>query len=527
MKKLVNFCNKIAICLVNIVKQLKSVIFLDKDIYKFINHNKKVWQDWKVKKSNKVILIGFYGVAETNIARSYFVNVLAKKHKAVIKSFGPPEKIPNLVLHKVYQSFNTSSHIVTVLNKEQKQRQKALFKKIMPKIKTKKNLFDLKVLSIWIGVDIYETYLRKCNKPTVFLDDPSLLEMVKEGVGLVIFWQDYFAKNKVVAVVVSHDCYLRFNVVSKIAYQKKIPVYLPNPVYMSLVSRPYMLHAYLKNYREMFAQLPPKEQKKGINWAKKQLKRRLSGEVGVDMPYAVKSAFQLSKNKRSILKKSKNIKVLICSHCFYDNPHAYGGMLFLDFYEWLCYLGRISEQTNYDWYLKVHPDPLPGTIENIKAILAHYPKITIIPYQTSHHQLAKEGIDFVLTAYGTVGHEYPVLGVQVINAGYNPHIAYDFNWHPKDLKEYEHLLLNLDKPNKKKINLKDLYEFYYMHHNYVYDDDFVFKSYRRLLLGLTKEQRVGSTVYGYFLDQLTQEKHKKIIKIMCKFIDSGKQYYFG
>ncbi|MFB1022343.1 MAG: hypothetical protein QMC40_06245, partial [Vicingaceae bacterium] len=77
-----------------------------------------------------------------------------------------------------------------------------------------------------------------------------------------------------------------------------------------------------------------------------------------------------------------------------------------DFYEWLCFIGDISEKTNYDWYLKIHPDPLPGTLDNIHEILQNYPRITVIPHLTSHLQLANEGIDFVLTCFGTVGIEY-------------------------------------------------------------------------------------------------------------------------
>jgi capsule polysaccharide export protein KpsC/LpsZ len=276
----------------------------------------------------------------------------------------------------------------------------------------------------------------------------------------------------------------------------------------------------------MFYKLSLQEKKKGIIWAKKQLNRRLSGEIGVDMPYATKSAFKLPKKEKHALKKSKNIKVLICSHCFFDNPHGFGGMLFVDFYEWLRFLGKISQKTNYDWYLKVHPDPLPGTLETIKTILSDFPKITLIPHETSHRQLAKEGINFVLTAYGSVGHEYPALGVQVINAAYNPRVAYDFNWHPKSLKEYEHLLLNLNKLHKK-IDLNELYEFYFMYHNYIPADDLVLKSYRQSLSDLTTKERIGSKIYEYFLSQLTPIKHQETIDKMQKFIDSGKHFYFS
>ena len=67
----------------------------------------------------------------------------------------------------------------------------------------------------------------------------------------------------------------------------------------------------------------------------------------------------------------------------------------------------------------------------------------MIPEETSHHQLIREGIKFVFTVYGTVGCEYPLIGAQVINAGNNPHIAYNFNWHPTSIKEHENLVLRL------------------------------------------------------------------------------------
>ena len=49
-----------------------------------------------------------------------------------------------------------------------------------------------------------------------------------------------------------------------------------------------------------------------------------------------------------------NIKVLICTHEFFDDPNSTGGLLFPDFYEWLKYLAQISNKTNYDWYIKPH-----------------------------------------------------------------------------------------------------------------------------------------------------------------------------
>jgi hypothetical protein len=271
--------------------------------------------------------------------------------------------------------------------------------------------------------------------------------------------------------------------------------------------------------------LTAEEQAEAVQLATRQLERRLHGEVGVDMPYATKSAFGAPRARR-VLTPSDRIKVLICTHCFFDNPHAYGGMLFVDFVEWLQYLGRISQRTDYDWYLKTHPDPLPGTLETIHGILADFPNITVLPEETSHHQLAAEGLDFALTVYGSIGHEYPALGVQVINAGYNPHVAYGFNWHPRSIAEYEHYLLNL-KTLRKDIDPREMAEFYYMHHYYRFDDDLMFDSYRQMELDLRPEDRIGPVVYSYFLERFTARKHRAIIDTTEAFIDSGMTHHFS
>ena len=522
---------------------------IDNQTEMFIKHNKSIWKN-EFKNHESEILVDFYPIPQTLIPYSYFLNVLANKHNACIKTFNNPHinsacsktyQVLNVccmtlsknnlqsnpALYKVYQSFNTSGYITPILNKEQKIRTKKISQTIKQSIKTKQDVFNISIMGIWIGIDIYESYLRYYNKPTVDLDDPDLLDLIDRAIEIFIYWMDYTEKNKVASIVVSHDCYISFDILCKIGYHKKIPVYLPNLRGMFMSDKPHSVYSSrFTNYRKIFQKLPAEDQIKGIKLAKEQLQRRLGGEVGVDMPYSTKSAFKLTNNEIPILKKSDKTKVLICTHCFYDNPHAYGGMLFVDFYEWLCYLGNISEKTDYDWYIKMHPDPLPGTEEIIQEIIAEFPSITFIPPQTSHHQLANEGIDFALTVYGSVGHELPALGIQVINAGYNPHIAYDFNWHPKSIEEYEYYLLNIDKLHKE-IDMEQLYEFYYMHYYYVFADNLFVESHKQFSKDLNLNQQIGSDAYKYFLNQFTETKHKEIIANINNFIESGAHNYFS
>jgi hypothetical protein len=512
--------------LLTLVKSLKNNLLIDPATSRFIKHNRQVWSDRSSSQKKSIILVDFYDVAETLIAYSYFLNPLAKKLKAQVKSFSHSRLIPNYRLHQVYRSFNVSGHVTTSLNYLQKKQQRKIFQKILPTIKTKKQLFQLKVLGVWIGIDIYESYLKHYNQPTVDFEDLRLSNLIKEGIGLTIFWQDYFKKNKVKAVIVSHDCYVHLNILNKVAYQNKISVYLPNIRGIFLVKKPFSIYSHLSYYPQMFKSLSNKEKKTALALGKQQLQERISGQVGAEMPHRTRSAFHSQFIPQRLLKKSNKTKILISTHCFYDNPHAYRPLPFPDFYEWLHFLGQISQQTNYDWYLKPHPDPLPGTLATIKSIVADYPQIKIIPYQSSVYQLAQEGLDFALTIYGSIGHEYPALGIQVINASYNPHIAYNFNWHAKTIKEYRNLLFNLPKLSKK-INLQKIYEFYYLHYYYVPADDLILKSYRQSLTDLTNQERISSKMYQYFLNQFSQARHKKIIKNMEKFVDSGKSYYFS
>ena len=83
----------------------------------------------------------------------------------------------------------------------------------------------------------------------------------------------------------------------------------------------------------------------------------------------------------------------------------------------------------------------------------------------SPFQLKEEGISYALTIHGSIGYEYPMLGINVINAGNNPHIAFDFDINPKTIEEYDEVIFNLEKVNKK-IDINEIYMFYLIHFGY-------------------------------------------------------------
>ena len=248
---------------------------------------------------------------------------------------------------------------------------------------------------------------------------------------------------------------------------------------------------------------------------------RFKGVVGVDMPYSKKTAYSSNYKKYRLIKKNSKIKILIAAHCFSDSPHGHGTHLFSDFYEWINFLGLISDKTDYDWYVKSHPDFKESTKKILEEFAKKYVKFNILPSDSSHHQIISEGINFALTCVGTIGFEYAMLDIPVINASQNnPHIAYDFNIHPKNIEEYSNILSNLEEV-KIDINKKQIEEYYYMNNIYNTNKLF-FNNYEEMenKLGGYKKQ-FNPHVFSYWINEFTLEKHKKILRIIENFVNSN------
>jgi hypothetical protein len=490
--------------------------FFEKNLSEFIPNRTK-----------SIILIDPFTVPEWVITNSYFVNILAKEKESVIKTFSNYSRIESPVDNVIFKSFNVIGHIKTAITNEKLMQEKGnIVADLRSNVKTKKDLFDIKINGVWIGIDIYETYLKKGN-PTIDFEDNVLWDTLEEGIELLLFWNDFFSKNNVSGVVLSHDCYTHMNILAKIAYKANVPVYLPYSLGIQKSDRQFSVYENrFKNYRGYFNNLSDREKQDARQWGKERLDLRLSGQVGVDMCYSTISAFIPPNDDTKILCTSSKIKVLIAVHDFYDNPHGYGGMLFTDFYVWLEFLADISNQTNYDWYIKTHPDTSQQTLDVLEGDLLKNSKIKLIPKNTSFPQLAKEGLDFVLTCFGSVGHELPLLGVQVINASTNnPHIAYNFNWHAKSVNHYKKLLLNLSSLNIN-VDLNEMYEFYYMNYKYTILDDFIYNSYSQMMVDLDENARFSLDAYIYFIKKLSEEKNAEIKRKIKNFIKSEKKNYY-
>ena len=333
------------------------------------------------------------------------------------------------------------------------------------------SLIDYKIKGMPIGLDIYESILRS-GYPTINIQSQKTFRIAYLGLKQFVFFHTLFKEKRIKSVLVSHDNYVGPGILAHMAFHFGVEVILANLISITIPERDFQSYEKFRRYKIYAKHLDERELKEGIEWAKSQLSLRITGSLGVGITYQEKSAFDGATVARQTTWNDLT-KVLVLTHDFFDNPHGYARMFFDDFLGWMQFLASVSLETNYEWYIKPHRDYSEKELEVLKSFINENDKFHMIDPETSFHQLKSEGIEFALTCHGTVGHELPLLGYTVINASYNPHIAFDFNVSAKSKAEYEHILRHIDDNRIYEINTEEIYMFYYIHHKVVQDDEFL------------------------------------------------------
>ena len=503
-------------------------------VQRFMKHNRRVFSRPRIDASHAPeILIELNLTRSAHVSYSYLANTLADLHGAKVVAYSPmpikglKQKLDfyiNRFAGKepfgTYQSFGAAGFFAIEPSKEQLERAKSIYESVFPALKTKWDIEALAIDGVRVGDLIYDSYLMEYKKPTIDLASPEFQGFLLESLALFAFWDDYLAMHDVRAINVSH-CVYNLAMPLRLAVKRGIPVYQATVTHVyRLTERNLFAYNDFFYFREQFAALPPTTREAGIADAKSRIERRFAGEVGVDMSYSTKSAYGEARHQR-LLRDTGRKKVLIATHCFFDSPHSYGDNVFPDFYEWLDFLGKMTEATDYDWYIKTHPDYLPGTKEVIDAFMAKYPQLTLLPSDASHLQLISEGVSLALTTYGTIAFEYAALGIPVANASQvNPHIAYDFNLHAKNVDDYERLIKDASH-HAFEIDSQQVYEYYFMRHIFN-TENILFPDYDKAVEDL-------GGYYGQFepkvFDRWQQDwspaLHESINRALNRFIASG------
>src|SRR5690606_16755054 len=102
----------------------------------------------------------------------------------------------------------------------------------------------------------------------------------------------------------------------------------------------------------------------------------------------------------------------------------------------------------------------------------------------------------------------------------NPHIAYDFNLHARDVEDYRRMLLNLDSLDLR-IQKQQVYEYYFMRNIYNTESLF-FENYDRTIAGMGGyNAQFTPQAYEKWLAEWSPRRHEEIFKALGDFVRSG------
>ncbi len=505
----------------------------------------------KVNSSKRFVMVEFNAFNESHVCQSLLANFLAKKYNLNIISYfnycvlsAPLEqtfiqkikwklgKFLNYKNHSIYKSFGCSKVIRPYIKNINKTKVEKLTEKIFKKLKSKNDVLKIKIDNILIGDLLYDTFLKSNQIASINISDKKFFHTLRDFIHLYFYWKDFFRDNKIHSIIGVHSVY-SYAIPLRIAISQKIKAYTINSREISKIDvKNKFTNTNFLEYPSTFRKLSRSIQKKGLTDSKKILENRLSGKAGISNHLISKISSFHPKKQKSLIRKSGRIKVLICTRNVFDATHVFGNLLFTDNLDWLNFLGKLSEKTNYDWYLKTHINfdgkfkfYQPNSNKIIFDIFNKYKKINILPNNYSHKQIISEKIDFILTQHGSVGFEYPYFGIPVINASYNnPQVAYKFNFHPKNKIAYEKLLKNLKYLKKKtKINKKEILEFYFMRHLYQ-DRKWLFDDPIDMIKQIDGwDNMMNENFYKYAITKLNRKKIDNLNKTFGNFLNSNYQ----
>jgi hypothetical protein len=453
---------------------------------RFMSFCRAKWPHRGSDQRDSVVLVGLFNSYPLAFCYAYVINHLAEKFGSRIESYQLHGEV-NRFISKLYESFGArfGLGIDAAAPYESLSRQQA--DEIFAGLKTKEDVVEIAIEGLVIGDQIYNSYLRFFNEPTVHLDDPRLRELIFQSFQIYYAARDYLARNRVTTFFTDDFSYVNSGIITRLLFLKKVPIYqvvFGQPFFLRRVDPEppgegyrYPVPVFHSYYRfpEMFRVLPAKVQEAGIERARESLEKRLAG---VFCPHVNMSSTTFGDSSGRILDDGPEPRILVMLHDFVDSPHCYRDLLFPDFIEWINFLLERAEQTPFRWYVKPHPcsgeaSRAAMNAANEKAVAklkGRFKKVTFLPPGSSNKQIIQDGVNAMFTVYGTAAHEYAYQNVPVVCCGDNPHIAYDFNIHARTREEYADVIRRADQLQVK-IDKRKIEEFLYMNYFYLREKD--------------------------------------------------------
>lgn len=508
-------------------------------ITEYIEFNSRVWKPYKVVSSENEVLMSLnHNHYIAGIVCPFFANYFATKKNAKIVAFSryhlAVDKM-STVIKDIAKSYNVSSILDYQISEDQEKETNRILHDIWSNIKSWEDWKNISVYGIEMGTTIIRSILRY-KLPTFDATSLHMKGLLAEEIKRIVYWNYYFKTHKVCAVLLDDGVTIE-GYVRELAIAYGIQVYGIDNDRIRRLNHNYCAEPFVKYYKEFWNSLSEEEKQYGLAYSKKRLMARLKGDTS-DIPYMQGSTPYKNNDERAVIYGNNSIKLLICPHVFDEDSYDYGEQLFDNNYiSWLQHLGELSNRyTSYDWYLKPHPNSSARDYMILEKFVKEYPKIKLISSSVSPVQLKDKGIKYALTVRGTLGHEYPLVGISVINAGVNPHIGFGFNYNPVSKKEFDLLIDSLEGQNPI-IDIDEIFQFYAIHYLFYDKSQMDYRKYffkgKELNEDIAIMSANGSAFscsnYDHFLKEINEERVSELMKkmdVIVEKINAWREDYF-
>ncbi|MDN3608480.1 hypothetical protein ACODM8_05535 [Vibrio ostreicida] len=313
-------------------------------------------------------------------------------------------------------------------------------------IHNKAQLLAIEIDGYHIGPYIYDAALRKLNLSEI----SNITSAVKKVILLELCYFYFFKKpieNLEIKTIVLGDnvyrCGLLFELAKKNNIECITPVHLNGFSMCRHVTESDFEHHDRKPDVRVLEQLD-------TNQINKYLESYFSKRFSASLEqHDVMKAFSDEKTifNRSEIIESYNLKdnlpiVIVMSHIFCDAPHAYPGMLYNDYRDWLVNTVKaLKLNPNVNFLVKEHPSAdLFNERGIINEVLRDLGCESSLLQDNVHNLTILNEFDIVVTCGGTIGQEFSYKGKPVVLAAKPPYSGFGFTTEPHDRSSYEALM---------------------------------------------------------------------------------------
>ena len=344
---------------------------------------------------------------------------------------------------------------------------------LIDKINTTDDFLNLKYENVFVGKIVYDHYIRFTGIASIKYIDPKFYYFLSKTLRIHHDYKKILKSDSFKNIIQAETQFIPSCIIFQNSLLNKSKVFsklggASNQISVRIYND--IKHVYKNRYRfssKLFNLIFEKYKDLALDSSKEIIKHRFLGTCGYEVDH------DAEENSQHKIEHPSNLideytKTDICKKYNWDEKKPIGVIfsidltdgiftdswrLFKDNLSWIREtLESIKHMDHVNWLIKAHPNDIikkvvTTTQIEVRKLSKDYEHIKEFPIEYSNNSLNKF-IKAAVTLNGSVGYEYPSLGVPTIICGETLYSGKNFNYEPKNKNDYFELLKNLEKLKK-------------------------------------------------------------------------------